>query len=97
MHGLPPRLPANAARSAEGKKAAWTSPTRPGPHPFRGAYSVMVSAIAGPYAVTGPAVAGTRRRAAATPATAFQFGPTTQILSNPQEKQTEDYITGRFS
>ena len=26
-----------------------------------------------------------------------EFGPTTQIFSNPQEKQTEDYITGRFS
>jgi phosphate transport system ATP-binding protein len=26
-----------------------------------------------------------------------EFGPTTQIFSNPREKQTEDYITGRFS
>ena len=26
-----------------------------------------------------------------------EFGPTTQIFSNPQQKQTEDYITGRFS
>ncbi len=26
-----------------------------------------------------------------------EVGPTTQIFSNPQEKQTEDYITGRFS
>jgi phosphate transport system ATP-binding protein len=26
-----------------------------------------------------------------------EFGPTTQIFSNPQEQQTEDYITGRFS
>lgn len=26
-----------------------------------------------------------------------EFGPTTQIFSNPQERQTEDYITGRFS
>jgi phosphate transport system ATP-binding protein len=25
-----------------------------------------------------------------------EFGPTTQIFSNPTEKQTEDYITGRF-
>ena len=25
-----------------------------------------------------------------------EVGPTTQIFSNPQEKQTEDYITGRF-
>jgi phosphate transport system ATP-binding protein len=25
-----------------------------------------------------------------------EFGPTTQIFSNPAEKQTEDYITGRF-
>ncbi len=26
-----------------------------------------------------------------------EFGPTTQIFSNPRRKQTEDYITGRFS
>jgi len=26
-----------------------------------------------------------------------EVGPTTQIFSNPQERQTEDYITGRFS
>jgi phosphate transport system ATP-binding protein len=26
-----------------------------------------------------------------------EVGPTTQIFSNPREKQTEDYITGRFS
>ena len=25
-----------------------------------------------------------------------EFGPTTQIFSNPREKQTEEYITGRF-
>ena len=25
-----------------------------------------------------------------------EFGPTTQIFSNPAEKQTEEYITGRF-
>jgi len=25
-----------------------------------------------------------------------EFGPTTQIFSNPSEKQTEEYITGRF-
>jgi phosphate transport system ATP-binding protein len=25
-----------------------------------------------------------------------EFGPTTQIFSNPHEKQTEEYITGRF-
>ena len=25
-----------------------------------------------------------------------EFGPTTQIFSNPAERQTEDYITGRF-
>ena len=25
-----------------------------------------------------------------------EFGPTTQIFSNPTEKQTEEYITGRF-
>jgi phosphate transport system ATP-binding protein len=25
-----------------------------------------------------------------------EFGPTTQIFSNPKEKQTEEYITGRF-
>ena len=25
-----------------------------------------------------------------------EFGPTTQIFSNPNEKQTEDYVTGRF-
>ena len=25
-----------------------------------------------------------------------EFGDTTQIFSNPAEKQTEDYITGRF-
>ncbi|MCE5252564.1 phosphate ABC transporter ATP-binding protein PstB [bacterium] len=25
-----------------------------------------------------------------------EFGPTTQIFTNPAEKQTEDYITGRF-
>jgi phosphate transport system ATP-binding protein len=26
----------------------------------------------------------------------IEFGPTTQIFSNPAEKQTEEYITGRF-
>ena len=26
----------------------------------------------------------------------IEFGPTTKIFSNPTEKQTEDYITGRF-
>jgi phosphate transport system ATP-binding protein len=26
----------------------------------------------------------------------IEFGPTTKIFSNPAEKQTEDYITGRF-
>jgi len=26
-----------------------------------------------------------------------EVGPTTQIFSNPQQRQTEDYITGRFS
>jgi phosphate transport system ATP-binding protein len=26
-----------------------------------------------------------------------EFGPTQQIFENPREKQTEDYITGRFS
>jgi phosphate transport system ATP-binding protein len=25
-----------------------------------------------------------------------EFGPTTQIFTNPRERQTEDYITGRF-
>jgi phosphate transport system ATP-binding protein len=25
-----------------------------------------------------------------------EFGPTTQIFSNPAETQTEEYITGRF-
>ncbi len=25
-----------------------------------------------------------------------EFGPTTQIFSNPVQKQTEEYITGRF-
>ena len=25
-----------------------------------------------------------------------EFGPTTQIFSNPTQKQTEEYITGRF-
>ena len=25
-----------------------------------------------------------------------EFGPTTKIFSNPAEKQTEEYITGRF-
>jgi len=25
-----------------------------------------------------------------------EFGPTTQIFSNPAQKQTEEYITGRF-
>jgi phosphate transport system ATP-binding protein len=26
----------------------------------------------------------------------IEFGPTTEIFTNPKEKQTEDYITGRF-
>jgi phosphate transport system ATP-binding protein len=26
----------------------------------------------------------------------IEFGPTTEIFTNPNEKQTEDYITGRF-
>jgi phosphate transport system ATP-binding protein len=26
----------------------------------------------------------------------IEFGPTTKIFMNPNEKQTEDYITGRF-
>lgn len=26
----------------------------------------------------------------------IEFGPTTQIFTNPREKKTEDYITGRF-
>jgi phosphate transport system ATP-binding protein len=26
----------------------------------------------------------------------IEFGPTTKIFSNPSDKQTEDYITGRF-
>ncbi len=26
----------------------------------------------------------------------IEFGPTTQIFTNPRERQTEDYITGRF-
>jgi phosphate transport system ATP-binding protein len=26
----------------------------------------------------------------------IEFGPTTKIFTNPAEKQTEDYITGRF-
>jgi phosphate transport system ATP-binding protein len=26
----------------------------------------------------------------------IEFGPTTRIFTNPNEKQTEDYITGRF-
>ena len=26
----------------------------------------------------------------------FEFGPTTKIFTNPSERQTEDYITGRF-
>src|SRR5437879_3490843 len=26
----------------------------------------------------------------------IEFGPTTKIFTNPSEKQTEDYITGRF-
>jgi len=26
----------------------------------------------------------------------IEFGPTSKIFSNPGEKQTEDYITGRF-
>ena len=26
----------------------------------------------------------------------IEFGPTTSIFTNPQERQTEDYITGRF-
>jgi phosphate transport system ATP-binding protein len=26
----------------------------------------------------------------------IEFGPTTQMFTNPNEKQTEDYITGRF-
>ena len=25
-----------------------------------------------------------------------EFGPTAQLFTNPHEKQTEDYITGRF-
>ena len=25
-----------------------------------------------------------------------EFGPTGQIFSNPQDRRTEDYITGRF-
>ncbi len=25
-----------------------------------------------------------------------EYGPTTQIFTNPQNKQTEDYVTGRF-
>ena len=25
-----------------------------------------------------------------------EFGPTSQIFTNPREKQTEEYITGRF-
>jgi len=27
----------------------------------------------------------------------IEFGPTTKIFTNPSERQTEDYITGRFS
>jgi phosphate transport system ATP-binding protein len=26
----------------------------------------------------------------------IEFGPTTKIFTNPAERQTEDYITGRF-
>ncbi|PYK48287.1 MAG: phosphate ABC transporter ATP-binding protein, partial [Verrucomicrobia bacterium] len=26
----------------------------------------------------------------------IEFGPTTTIFTNPTERQTEDYITGRF-
>jgi len=26
----------------------------------------------------------------------IEFGPTTAIFTNPTERQTEDYITGRF-
>jgi phosphate transport system ATP-binding protein len=26
----------------------------------------------------------------------IEFGPTTTIFTNPKERQTEDYITGRF-
>jgi phosphate transport system ATP-binding protein len=26
----------------------------------------------------------------------IEFGPTTKIFTNPSEKRTEDYITGRF-
>ncbi|MDQ2824868.1 MAG: phosphate ABC transporter ATP-binding protein, partial [Verrucomicrobiota bacterium] len=26
----------------------------------------------------------------------IEFGPTTKIFTNPSERQTEDYITGRF-
>jgi len=25
-----------------------------------------------------------------------EFGPTTQVFTNPSKKQTEDYVTGRF-
>jgi phosphate transport system ATP-binding protein len=25
-----------------------------------------------------------------------EFGPTQQLFTNPQQKQTEDYITGRY-
>jgi phosphate transport system ATP-binding protein len=26
----------------------------------------------------------------------IEFGPTTKIFTNPSDRQTEDYITGRF-
>jgi phosphate transport system ATP-binding protein len=26
----------------------------------------------------------------------IEFGPTQQIFTNPKDKRTEDYITGRF-
>ena len=28
--------------------------------------------------------------------TVIEFGPTSQIFTNPRDKRTEDYVTGRF-
>ena len=30
------------------------------------------------------------------PGKLIEYGPTSEIFSNPREKQTEDYVSGRF-
>ena len=100
--GQQQRLCIARAIASEPESCSWTSPARPSTPSPTAKIEELIDDLKTNYTIV-IVTHNMQQAARVSDYTAFfyqgyivEFGPTTQIFSNPTEKQTEDYITGRF-